>query len=29
LLLPFRQNSYASHCVVGSTLEVILLHLIP
>jgi hypothetical protein len=28
-LLPFFWNSYARHCIVGSTLEVIQLHLIP
>jgi hypothetical protein len=29
LLLPFFWNSYARHCIVGSTLEVVQLHLIP
>jgi hypothetical protein len=29
LLLPLFWNSYARHCIVGSTLEVVQLHLIP
>jgi hypothetical protein len=29
LLLPFFWNSYSRHCIVGSTLEVVHLHLIP
>jgi hypothetical protein len=29
LLVPLFWNSYSRHCIVGSTLEVVQLHLIP